>query len=156
MSLVKRERGFTLMELMIVVAIIAILATIAYGSYQAYVIKGNRTDMQTQMLQIASRLESYKLVNGSYQGALLSNTGIYGSATYPVGTSAKYNLAATALVLTDNNSDGKADAWVLTATPIATSVQKSDGVVCLNNNGYRFWQKGATACALSSTSTWKE
>ena len=156
MSLMRVERGFTLMELMIVVAIVGILATIAYSSYQSYVIRGNRTDMQTQMMQIASRLENYKLINGSYQGALLSNNGIYGSTTYPIGTSARYNLAATALVLTDNNSDGKADAWVLTATPIVTSVQKSDGVICLNNNGYRFWQKGATACALSSTSTWKE
>jgi len=36
------EKGFTLIELMIVVAVIAVLAAIAYPSYQEYVIRSRR------------------------------------------------------------------------------------------------------------------
>ncbi|WP_422766292.1 type IV pilin protein, partial [Pseudomonas aeruginosa] len=42
----KSNRGFTLIELMIVVVIIAILAGIAYPSYDEYVKRGNRTEGQ--------------------------------------------------------------------------------------------------------------
>ena len=45
-------------------------------------------------------------------------------------------------------------SWVLTATPIATSSQAGDGIICLNDQGQKFWTKGATDCALSATSNW--
>ena len=53
----RRQTGMTLIELMIVVAIIAILASIAYPSYRQYVIRANRTEAKTQLLQLAQVLE---------------------------------------------------------------------------------------------------
>ena len=38
------SRGFTLLELMVVVAVIAILASIAYPSYQNFVMQSRRSD----------------------------------------------------------------------------------------------------------------
>lgn len=61
-----RPRGFTLVELMIVVAIIAILAAVAYPSYQSQVLKGNRTEGKTAVLKTAQVLERYYTTNNSY------------------------------------------------------------------------------------------
>jgi type IV pilus assembly protein PilE len=53
----KHRRGFTLIELMIVVAIIAILASIAYPSYTEHVRKTRRADAKASLLELAQFLE---------------------------------------------------------------------------------------------------
>ena len=53
------EKGFTLIELMIVVAVIAILAAIAYPSYTRYVYRARRADGQDLLMRIAAAQERY-------------------------------------------------------------------------------------------------
>ena len=65
----------------------------------------------------------------------------------PIQGQALYKLAFATL----NDS-----TWVLTATPISTSSQAGDGIICLNDQGQKFWAKGATVCALSASSSWTE
>ena len=60
------RRGFTLIELMIVVAVIGILAAIAYPSYQDYIRKARRIDAQSVMLDIQLLQEKYRVNNPSY------------------------------------------------------------------------------------------
>ena len=139
-----KKQGFTLIELMIVVAIIAILAAIAYPSYTSYKIRTNRADVQTELMRVAGRMQSYKLVNNSYSGATL--VGVGGTANYPSTGTAYY--AVTLAVDADNQG------YTLTATPTVSTVQTGNGVVCLNQDGQKYWAKGATDCALSSNSSW--
>ncbi|MGI4777786.1 MAG: type IV pilin protein [Janthinobacterium lividum] len=60
------QRGFTLIELMIVVAIVAILAAIAYPSYQESVRKGRRAEARTALLELMQQQERYMTQRGTY------------------------------------------------------------------------------------------
>ncbi|MDP2092346.1 MAG: type IV pilin protein [Hydrogenophaga sp.] len=60
------ERGFTLIELMIVVAVIGILSAIAYPSYTQHVIRSHRVSAQTKMLDIANRQQQFFIANRTY------------------------------------------------------------------------------------------
>ena len=60
------EKGFTLIELMIVVAVVAILAAIAYPSYQEYVMRSRRLEGQSLLNEAAARQERWRAQNGEY------------------------------------------------------------------------------------------
>jgi len=52
-----REHGFTLIELMITVAVVAILAVVAYPSYKDHIARGQRSQGQQLLSDIAQRQE---------------------------------------------------------------------------------------------------
>ena len=70
----KQNRGFTLIELMIVVAIIGILAGVGYPAYTDAVKKGNRADGINSLLKLAGMMEEYYMNNDTYANATIGNT----------------------------------------------------------------------------------
>ncbi len=66
MSSSSRNRGFTLMEVMIVVVVIGILAAIAFPSYQEHMRKGRRAAAQSHLMDVAQRQQQYLLDARSY------------------------------------------------------------------------------------------
>jgi type IV pilus assembly protein PilE len=66
----RHQKGFTLIELMIVVAIIGILAAIAYPAYQDYVIQAKRSDAMNSLSQARIDQEKFRANNTEFADSL--------------------------------------------------------------------------------------
>ena len=120
-------RGFTLIELMIVVAVVAILASIAIPAYQDQVRKGRRADAMAQLLTLAQAYERFYTSNNTYAGFW---------ATVPANQRQSPTQGTAFYTLTTNET---ATTFVLTATPLAAGGQDADrcGALSINQAGLR-------------------
>lgn len=142
MTSLKRIRGFTLIEVLIVVVIVSILAAIAYPSYTRYVQKSKRSIAHVALQEAAQRQESYFVRNYSYADSLGSLG--YGSDTPDTTGGGEYTLSMTAAAAGGGACDGSnTDAcasFVVTAVPADGKSQAHDSdcqVITLDNRGSR-------------------
>jgi type IV pilus assembly protein PilE len=68
-----RQRGFTLIEMMIVVTVIGLLAALAFPTYMDQVRKARRSDGQDGLTRAVQRMELQYARNATYVGATLDN-----------------------------------------------------------------------------------
>jgi type IV pilus assembly protein PilE len=119
----RKQNGFTLIELVITVAVIALLAAIALPSYQQYVIRSKRSAAQAAMMDIANREQQYMLANRSYADKAALNYALPDD----VGSNYTYDIELSTGV----------PGFTITFTPTATSSQASDGALKLDNQGVK-------------------
>jgi type IV pilus assembly protein PilE len=130
-----QPRGFTLIELMVVVAIVAILATIATASYRNYTMRATRTEGRIVLLAIQVAQEKFFLQNSQYAQSIATITadppgglGIRDINASGVTNGGHYSFTIAAT----------ANTYTLTATAIGSQATDSGCTVfTVNDQGQR-------------------
>lgn len=118
------HRGFTLIELMIVLAIVGILSAIAYPSYAEYTRRGYRADARAGLLQAQQWLERASTATGNYPAALPS------ALTWATDGTKRYLISYTPV-------GAPVASFTLTATRRGAQADDRCGDFTLTNTGVR-------------------
>lgn len=90
---ISKQRGFTLVELMVVVAIISILTLVAFPAYQDQMRKTRRSDAKIALTTLASQQEKFLSNNGWYTSTIVGSPGL--GYTNNLSTERYYELSMT-------------------------------------------------------------
>ena len=120
----KKNRGMTLVELLIVVAIVAILASVALPSWNSQVQKARRADARNTLMFVQVEQEKYRADNGSYASSMSA----LGLSTYNSTSRDYYNVSIVS---------SSATAFVASAAPNTNGGQNGDscGTFAINQSG---------------------
>ena len=116
----KKQRGFSLLEMMVVVVVIAVLAGLAINSYANQVRKSKRAEAKQMLTDYALRMEKWRTNNASYTVDL---TDINGAATSPSGN---YSIQLGTPVGTCSNGVTASDTNSFGIAAIAQGEQSGD------------------------------
>jgi type IV pilus assembly protein PilE len=143
------QRGFTLIELMIVMVIVAVLATIAYPSFQESVRKSRRADAAAGLLRLQQLQERYRGNQPAYASAVASMATMGAISDSPerhynlsidAATNASYTMSATARSDSPQFADTRCRRMAVTmanGTIGTTSFDATNAEDTANNN--RCW-----------------
>ena len=143
-----KQRGVTLIELMIVLVILALIAGYAYPSYMRYVVDTKRTAATSILLQVADRQQQFFMDNKQF-AANLTNLGFNanpfvvddeGSATVAADADAVYSVTLSNVTQT---------TWTATAAPLHGQLSRDTGCGSLS-----ITQAGTKASSGGGTNCW--
>lgn len=136
------QRGFTLIEVMIVVAILGVIAAIAFPSYMESVRKSRRADAKSALMAASQAMEKYFTERQTYATATLGSnaTDVYPTTSPDGYYTLSFSVASTA------------SAFSLQAAPTAGKGQTSDkcGTFSINQLG----AKGVSGGSLNAAACW--
>ena len=120
-----RQRGFTLIELMVTVVIICILAAVAYPSYTQYLVRNNRSAAQTYLVELAQAQAQYMADTRGYAASVEDL-----EMPTPDKVAGKYTVTVTL-------EDGPPQSFTITAKPKDGTSQAGDDTLTIDQAGTR-------------------
>lgn len=145
----RSTRGFTLIEVMIVVVIIGVLSAISYPQYQRYLLRSNRADAQAFIMKMDARQRQILIEQRAYATAPNAlNVGSSGwSCTAANCTNGRY------VVTFDPAVDNAATPPSYTICALPSPAQAADGTLTLSSNGTKMRRAG-TNCTAGADQGW--
>ena len=133
----RSARGFSLVELMVVVALIGVVLAIAVPSYREHIRRANRAAAGAVLMEIVSRQEQYAATNRAYAEdaggvSALVPLGI----TPPAEVSSNYTFTVSTAAWSAT-ATVSVSGFEAIATPIAGSVQEGDAPLKVNQFGLK-------------------
>src|SRR5258706_4039189 len=143
----RKARGFTLIEVMIVITILAILAAIAYPSYTRYMQRSYRSDAQQFMVKMDSRQKQLLIEQRAYAATPdLLNVGSQGwTCSAASCINGKYTITFNPAV----NNAATPPSYTVCAVPGAN--QATDGTLSLTSDGTKRRFTAGTCVAPGGT-----
>lgn len=131
-------RGFTLIELMVVVTVVGILAAIAIPSYQESVRKSRRAQAKADLVELAQTLERFRTVNGSYLNRKgggeyelpLTQSPRTGTAYYQLQAGVRTDSAFTLQAVPEDGPQAEDRCGTLALTQAGTKTATGGGEEC--------------------------
>jgi type IV pilus assembly protein PilE len=149
----KQGKGFTLIELMIVLAIIGIIAALAYPNYLSFIQSAARSAAQADLMALAAAMERHKAANYRYTGAAASGADTGAPAIFAQHSptsenpqNKKYHLLITRA---DNHS------YLLEAEPVTGSSAEGNGALYLFSDGRKAWDQNNNGTIETNEYCWR-
>jgi type IV pilus assembly protein PilE len=116
-------RGFSLIEMLVVVAIVGIIAAIAYPSYTNYLIKGSRAAAQSHLMELALAQQMYLADNRTYADTIAKL-----NVPTPTNVSDIYTLSDPVITTTP-------PTFSMSAVPRTNKRNKDDQTLTITHTG---------------------
>ena len=120
-----RPRGFTILEVAVVMAVAAILAAVAIPNYSEYVMRSHRSAVQSFISDVASRQSQFFLDRRNYAATVDAL-----SMAPPADVAARYTVAIAVVA-------GPPAGFQVSATPIGTQATDRCGLLTIDQAGNR-------------------
>lgn len=135
------HKGFTLVELMIVVAIVGIIAAVAYPSYQGFLQGSHRSAAQADLMALAAAMERHRAANFNYQGAGNAGADTGAPAVFHAHSPSSEPFAQRRYDLVIDVVSATGNSYILKAEPVSGTSQGNDGDLYLYSDGRKAWDQ---------------